>query len=840
MNRLLSCLAIAVLVSGMALPAAAQQVTGLSGWSIYLDPGHSQNENVGVYGYSEARKTLRIGLELRRLLLETTDIDTVYVSRTSDQQSVSLTQRVDHANATRADFYLSIHSNAAGPTANFAFVLWPQHRDGAEVQPKGGRAMAETVAAALSEGMRIDSRGGIGECDFYGASNCRVRNLSTGKGGSRNFVQSFTNMASALGEAGFHTNPGQNLRNMNADWKRLEARSEYWGILAYHGLERERDRILTGIVSDLESGIPINGAQIAFGDTSYVTDTWEGLFREFSSDPGALSNGFYYLDRLAEGERPISVEADGYESYDDTATPLEGRFTFHDVGLISTALARVASSNPTARQDPFPITNQIRIEFNRPMDRSKTEAAFGIDPVTDGSFAWSSGDRRLTFRPDSLRARTEYTVVIASGAAGAHGHAFDGDGDGAAGGSFVTVFTTGFPDTRAATITTSYPRQNSRDVALRPVLNLVYDEPLDSTTVQSRIHLEETSTAVAVPGTVRYWRVGQRGLISFFPDAPLQPATAYQLVVLPGLRDLFLNEETRVKQLRFTTGSTHESFMVIDDFEEDLTANWWQPQQSGSTTGIRTDSTSMAADTLTANALFGGRVGMRVAYGWSEQAAEPLIREYLGGGIPRAEIFNAGQALRVYVFGDGSGTRFRFAVDDRVPDTASSNHEVSQWYTVDWIGWQPVTWVLHEDPVGTWIGDGVLNGQLRIDSFQLTRSEGSASAGTLVFDDLQRLDAFSTASEDDPVPPGPVLLEQNYPNPFNPVTTIGFSVPQAQRVRLTVYDVLGRLVRVLEDRTFPAGGQSVLFDASSVSSGVYLYRMETAQATITRRMTVMK
>ena len=76
----------------------SQQVTGLSGWNIYLDPGHSQFENMGIYNYSEAQKNLRVGLQLRQMLLDWTDIDTVYICRTNDQQSVSLSDRTTEAN----------------------------------------------------------------------------------------------------------------------------------------------------------------------------------------------------------------------------------------------------------------------------------------------------------------------------------------------------------------------------------------------------------------------------------------------------------------------------------------------------------------------------------------------------------------------------------------------------------------------------------------------------------------------------------------------------------------------------------------------------------------------
>jgi len=57
------------------------QITGLSGWNIFIDQGHSQKENMGVNGYSEAEEVLRVGLHLQDILLNQTDIDTAYVSR---------------------------------------------------------------------------------------------------------------------------------------------------------------------------------------------------------------------------------------------------------------------------------------------------------------------------------------------------------------------------------------------------------------------------------------------------------------------------------------------------------------------------------------------------------------------------------------------------------------------------------------------------------------------------------------------------------------------------------------------------------------------------------------
>jgi uncharacterized protein len=93
--------------------------------------------------------------------------------------------------------------------------------------------------------------------------------------------------------------------------------------------------------------------------------------------------------------------------------------------------------------------------------------------------------------------------------------------------------------------------------------------------------------------------------------------------------------------------------------------------------------------------------------------------------------------------------------------------------------------------------------------------------------------------------PEQVALYPNYPNPFNPSTTIRFALPQASNVRLVVYDVTGRAIRTLLDQHYPPGEHSAVWDGRDaadrmVSSGVYLYRVETGGVTETRRMTLIK
>lgn len=98
----------------------------------------------------------------------------------------------------------------------------------------------------------------------------------------------------------------------------------------------------------------------------------------------------------------------------------------------------------------------------------------------------------------------------------------------------------------------------------------------------------------------------------------------------------------------------------------------------------------------------------------------------------------------------------------------------------------------------------------------------------------------STSTEIGTDLPVGVELSQNYPNPFNPATQIRFAVPVSGEVRLAVYDLLGREIAVLVNGGMSAGSHSVNFDAASLGSGVYVYRLDAAGQTLTRKMTLVK
>ena len=83
-------------------------------------------------------------------------------------------------------------------------------------------------------------------------------------------------------------------------------------------------------------------------------------------------------------------------------------------------------------------------------------------------------------------------------------------------------------------------------------------------------------------------------------------------------------------------------------------------------------------------------------------------------------------------------------------------------------------------------------------------------------------------------------LSQNYPNPFNPTTNIKFAVPKNEFVSIKIYDVLGKEVATLLNENKTAGTYEVNFNASSLSSGVYFYKMKAGSFSSIKRMVVVK
>ena len=93
--------------------------------------------------------------------------------------------------------------------------------------------------------------------------------------------------------------------------------------------------------------------------------------------------------------------------------------------------------------------------------------------------------------------------------------------------------------------------------------------------------------------------------------------------------------------------------------------------------------------------------------------------------------------------------------------------------------------------------------------------------------------------------PDNFTLSQNYPNPFNPTTTINYGLPKVSDVKLVVYDISGRTINTLVNTRMGAGYHKVVWNGKTgsgkpVASGVYIYRLELAGMSVTKKLTILK
>ncbi|NQT24325.1 T9SS type A sorting domain-containing protein [candidate division KSB1 bacterium] len=127
--------------------------------------------------------------------------------------------------------------------------------------------------------------------------------------------------------------------------------------------------------------------------------------------------------------------------------------------------------------------------------------------------------------------------------------------------------------------------------------------------------------------------------------------------------------------------------------------------------------------------------------------------------------------------------------------------------------------------------DGMINGLLD-DVFDMIVF-GEIESARAIIDSLTSLTQIDAENK---TQPANYTLSQNYPNPFNPTTEIAYRIPKSGEVRLTVYNISGQEIAILVDDVLPAGLHYTRFSAHDLPASIYLYKLETADFTNTRKM----
>ena len=516
---------------------------------------------------------------------------------------------------------------------------------------------------------------------------------------------------------------------------------------------------------------------------------------------------------------------------------------------------QVVSIEPM-ESDTVNVTAIIDIMFSKTMNTASVDSVISFTPeISMDDYVWSSGDHRLRLYVDgNYTFGTTYTMTIAETAMDVNDVQLDGNGDGVGGDAYSLQFSTHDVDVTGPEIRSMYPdaTAGADSFDVMGVLSFTFDELLDPITVNETsvtLWMGEQQIEIDPVHSANDFR----SIIDVRAEEVLTAGESYSLHIATSIADTAgngLNEEVIidfVTQLKHYTES-----ILIDDFRGTL-GTWASPGYSGSTAGILGSQTEFEYTNvvyLPASYNYSSRKKSGyLKYAWDPEydgnSGPYMIREYLSGGAARETVFDNSYILQCFVYGDASGNRLRFALDEKI-GTAWPNHEVSIYHVVDWEGWRLLEWDLtNQDQVGSWLGNELLDGSgYRIDSFQLSYDEEAGDgSGQIHFDELRAVKKIPGVSIDRSIEtqlPATVSLYQNYPNPFNPETVISFDLPSSMQAQISVFDIRGRELEVLVNENLPAGQHTLHFNGSDYAAGVYMVVLETELGTQAKRMLLLK
>jgi len=319
-------------------------------------------------------------------------------------------------------------------------------------------------------------------------------------------------MPGELTEASFFDYPPEKDRLRNPDYTKMEARAIFTSFLDYFGADPLTTGHLSGIVSDDETGDPIDGVTCTLWPDSlvYVTDD--------------SSNGLYFFDDLTPGSYTVSVEKANYSPDTSGVTVSANSFDRLDFSIANETPPKLLATVPASGDSGIYVYQNIVITFSRAMNHSSTQSAFSTVPGETGSFSWNPQSQQMTFDPSSyLDHYTDYQVTIAATATDAYGHPLDGDGNGIGGDPYIFSFKTAHSDTVPPGVLSVDPTVGEESVSTDAIIVVEFDEFLDQSTVNTSNVMLRDSDLAAVTRTVEYVEQGDHGIVLIYVTGYLDP-----------------------------------------------------------------------------------------------------------------------------------------------------------------------------------------------------------------------------------------------------------------------------------------------------------------------------
>ncbi|MCF7832094.1 MAG: N-acetylmuramoyl-L-alanine amidase [Candidatus Marinimicrobia bacterium] len=893
---------IIIILLSLVTLISAQDLSGKKLYINAGHGGHDSGDRppINDAGYFEAEGNLTRALVVETILKKWGA--TVVMSRRHNRSSdgVALSSLGSDATNQNCDWFHSIHTNAAGGNSTLmlysGFTGDPRINNGLTTSPSSNKfpgmlTLSDFMGNNLVAALQTTFYKHAGDYTFYGSGDNYLG------------VFRYLNIPGTLSESSFHDYWPNTYRLQNLDNRINDAWAIALAFAQYYGEPKPQFANLAGIVrtkelktnyeyidgtddeyqpidsivvtvnpgnriyygnrtmyidsytpqwSQITTGSPIDPNNWAAVDNRYTTlgssYNYDYYMNGYNNNHGYnRNNGFYLFDSLAYGTYEVIYNAPGYWPDTLEVTVSSAKFFWtQNIFMDSSVPPFVRSFSPANNEPVHPAWEPIVLSFSHEMDTTAVRNGFSIAPAADLIFNWNSTNKVLTLNAvgDSLEVETSYTLTLEADSIFGNRHQnLDGNGDGIGGDDFVLEFTTSPPDIYPPLVADYFPPRAAKYDDLQPIISYFFDEIVDSTGgLEDKFELIRTSgTDITIPTVFDMYVINGKTIISLFTTEELERGKRYARWSYSGLSDLFNNvtESDQVSSLLIDSDTPwYADTLIIDGFGSNSRDIWWKPSASGSTVNVL--EADRYANNTVVNHGSGSAYSMKLYYKFDSSKSDCFLREYMdAGSAPAQRKFNSNGILQTWVFGDGTGNLFRFAVDD---PSGTGTSEVSPWYPLDFTGWKLIKWDLRDGECGTWpsVSDGTLNGQLNFDSFQIEYVDSLGNnEGTLYFEDLWFLTPGGVAVTETDIPVD-FTMNQNYPNPFNPTTAISYQLPTDNHVNLSVFDIHGRRVATLINEAQSAGTYSVNFNAGPLPSGVYIASLKTNMGVLNQKMLLVK
>lgn len=468
------------------------------------------------------------------------------------------------------------------------------------------------------------------------------------------------------------------------------------------------------------------------------------------------------------------------------------------------AVPNIVSFLPLAGDTAVPAYSNVVINFSMPMDPNTVQTAFSIIPPVNGSLSFSPNYTQLIFsHPSELfRWKTAYTVKLDTGARSTNGKGLQQP--------FEFKFTTVPVDTAGPHLIAASPLDGGITVP-QCFAEFVFNEPVDYNSIPGKVFfVDSLGNRVGFSKDLFQVTSTNLTLLAIRSASQLVPGMKYTVGLLPGIKDYYGNATRLTYSTTFKVDTLWLRGVVFDGFEAS-SSNWTILRGEGIDSNLTTFE-------IGSNRTFNGSAAGVFRYkfnstgGYCKILRTPMVNIQLANSIG------------LWLFGDNSRNQLSFIFAN-----SSSVEKIVPVGPVNWYGWKYVEIPrdLNDASTQYFLGFEVNSNNLSL-----------FNQGVMYFDELQtNVRVTNIAGRESH---HAFYLAQNYPNPFNPTTKIYFRLLVKGHIFLRVYDVMGRLVRTIVDKTLDAGEYIYTFNGADLPSGIYICKLTGQDKTLSMKMLLLK